>query len=170
MAEPVVPLGEIVATHGLKGWLKLNPFNPATKTLSSGAQIFVGKAGSQSAHEVEASTPHKHQLLVKLRDLDDINDAERLVGSTLSIAEAALEALADGQYYHYQVIGFEVFTVSGERIGKILSTLSTPGGDLYVVQGGAKEHLIPAVKEIVEKVDFDSGTMIVNPPSGLLDL
>jgi 16S rRNA processing protein RimM len=170
MAEAVVPLGEIVATHGLKGWLKLNPFNPATRTLSSGTQVFVAKAGSPSAHEVEASSPHKHQLLVKLRDLNSIDDAGRLVGSTLSIAEAALEVLANGQYYHYQVIGFEVFTVSGERIGKIISTLSTPGGDLYVVQGEAKEHLIPAVKEIVEKVDFDSGTMIVNPPSGLLDL
>lgn len=170
MAEPVVPLGEIVATHGLKGWLKLNPFNPATTTLSSGAQVVVDKAGNQSVHELEASSPHKRQLLVKLRDLNGIDDAERFVGSTLSVAESALEALAPGQYYHYQVIGFEVFAVSGERIGTILSTLSTPGGELYVVQGTAREHLIPAVKEIIEKVDFDTGTMIVNPPLGLLDL
>ncbi|HEY7217057.1 MAG TPA: ribosome maturation factor RimM [Candidatus Binatia bacterium] len=170
MAEPVVPLGEIVATHGLKGWLKLNPFNPATTTLSSGAQVVVDKAGSQSAHEVEASSPHKHQLLVKLRDLNGIDDAERFVGSTLSVAESALEALAPGQYYHYQVIGFDVFAVTGERIGTILSTLSTPGGELYVVQGTAREYLIPAVKEIIEKVDFDTGTVIVNPPPGLLDL
>ena len=170
MAEPIVPLGEIVATHGLKGWLKLNPFNPTTTTLSPGAQVILDKTGSRSVYELEASSPHKYQLLVKLRDLDRIDDAERFVGSTLSIAESALGALAPGQYYHYQVIGFEVFDVSGERIGTILSTLSTPGGELYVVQGTAKEHLIPAVKEIIEKVDFDTGTVTVDLPSGLLDL
>jgi 16S rRNA processing protein RimM len=48
--------------------------------------------------------------------------------------------------------------------------MSTPGGDLLVVQGTDKEHLIPANREIVEKVDFTSGKLIINPPDGLLDL
>jgi ribosomal 30S subunit maturation factor RimM len=48
--------------------------------------------------------------------------------------------------------------------------LSTPSGDLYVVQGEVKEHLIPVTKEIVEKIDFAAGRMIINPPSGLLEL
>jgi len=30
--------------------------------------------------------------------------------------------------------------------------------------------LIPAIREFVEKVDFTSGTIIINPPDGLLDL
>jgi len=170
IAEPLVPLGEIVSTHGLKGWLKFNPFNPASTALVSGTEVIVEKAGNQSIHELEATGPHKHQWLIKLRDINSVDDAERYVGSTLSVAESALEALASGQYYHYQVIGFEVFAVNGERVGTILSTLSTPGGELYVAQGTTKEHLIPAVKEIVEKVDFDAGTMTINPPPGLLEL
>jgi len=39
-----------------------------------------------------------------------------------------------------------------------------------VVTGEHKEHLIPAVKEIVEKIDFAAGKMTINPPPGLLDL
>ena len=170
MAEPLVPLGEIVATHGLLGWLKLNPFNPETNALIAGAEVFLDKAGAQSVHELEASNPHKRQLLIKLRDLNSIDAAAKYVGSTLSVVETALDVLAPGQYYHYQVIGFEVFAVSGERVGIISSTLSTAGGELYVVQGTAKEHLIPAVKEIVEKVDFNDRTVTINPPPGLLDL
>ena len=46
MAEPLVPLGEIVGTHGLKGWLKLNPFNPATTALSSSSEVIVEKSGN----------------------------------------------------------------------------------------------------------------------------
>jgi ribosomal 30S subunit maturation factor RimM len=41
---------------------------------------------------------------------------------------------------------------------------------LYVVQGEAKEYLIPVTKEIDEKVDFTTGRMIIDPPEGLLDL
>ena len=52
MAEPVVPLGEIVATHGLLGWLKLNPFNPDTNALTAGVEVYVDKTGVQSVHEL----------------------------------------------------------------------------------------------------------------------
>jgi 16S rRNA processing protein RimM len=170
MADPFVPLGEIVATHGLKGWLKVNPLNPATTALAPQTEVLIDRAGDQSIHEIETAHPHKRQWLIKLRGLDSIDDAARCVGTTLGVAESALEALAPGEYYHYQVVGFEVFSASGERIGTISSTLSTPGGELYVVQGAEKEHLIPAVKEIIDKVDFDAGTMIIDPPPGLLDL
>ena len=68
------------------------------------------------------------------------------------------------------MVGLEVFDTKGERIGVIVRTWPTPGGELYVVNGPSKEHLIPAVKEIIEKVDFAAGRMIINPPEGLLDL
>jgi 16S rRNA processing protein RimM len=102
--------------------------------------------------------------------VDGIDEAERWVGAKLFVSEAALDALEPGQYYHYQVVGFEMVHLNGESIGTILSTISTPGGEIYVVQGAAKEHLIPAVKEIIEEVDFTAGKMVINPPPGLLDL
>ena len=43
MAEPFVPLGEIVTTHGLDGWLKLNPFNRQTTTLAAGVEVLLKK-------------------------------------------------------------------------------------------------------------------------------
>jgi 16S rRNA processing protein RimM len=94
----------------------------------------------------------------------------QFVGSTLLLRESNLETLAPGQYYHYQVVGFEVFAATGERLGTISSILTTPAGELYVVEGSDKEHLIPAVKEFIDKVDFATGKMIINPPEGLLDL
>jgi 16S rRNA processing protein RimM len=170
MAEPLVPLGEIVTTHGLNGWLKLNPYNLNTTTLSSGVEVVLEKAGERSLHRLEASQPHRNQVLVKFQEVGSIDEAVKYVGSILSIGEDALESLPPGQYYQYQVVGFEVFSVGGERIGLISAIMSAPGGDLYVVQGAGKEHLIPAIREFVEKVDFTSGRIIVNPPDGLLDL
>jgi len=170
MDEPLVPLGEIVATHGLLGWLKLNPFNPETTALKPEAEVFIAEAEKQTALVLEASSPHKRQLLIKLRQVDSIDAAARYVGTTLSVPESALEVLAPGEYYHYQIIGFEVFTTGGERVGIVESTMATAGGELYLVQGGNKEHLIPAVKEIIDKIDFANRTITIDPPAGLLDL
>jgi 16S rRNA processing protein RimM len=92
------------------------------------------------------------------------------VGSTASVFEGALEPLRTGEYYHFQAVGLEVFDLRGQRIGIVTRIWSTPGGELYVVQGPHREHLIPAVKEIVEKIDLAGGKLIIDPPEGLLDL
>ena len=170
MAEQLVPLGAIVATHGLDGWLRLNPFNPHSETLAPGLEVCLEKSGERSIHEIESSKPHKKQFLIKLRGVTHIDSARQHIGATVLVDDTALAVLEPGQYYQYQVIGFEVVDVNGMVIGTVVSTLSTAGGELYVVQGSEKEHLIPAVKEIVEKVDFAEKKMVINPPDGLLDL
>lgn len=170
MAEPLVPLGEIVATHGINGWLKLKPYNTQTTVLTAAREVWLEKDGTRRIDEIAMSRTYKNQFLVKLSGVDRIDDAQRRVGSVLSVAERDLGSLPAGEYYHYQVIGLEVFDTHGERIGVVARTWSTPAGELYVVTGALKEHLIPAVKEIIEKVDFATGKVIINPPEGLLDL
>jgi 16S rRNA processing protein RimM len=165
-----VPLGEIVATHGLEGWLKLNPFNPETSAFDSSREVILDQAGDRTPHEIESSKRHGRQILVKLRGVDGIDEARKWVGAILCVDAAALGPLEPGQYYHFQVVGLEVCALQGERIGIITRVWSTPAGELYVVQGATKEFLIPAVKEIIEKVDFAAGRVIINPPEGLLDL
>ena len=101
MAEPFVPLGEFVTTHGLDGWLKLNPFNPDTTALVPGTQVFVENTGGQSSMAIEASKPHGKQFLIKLHGVNGIDAARHWVGSTLLIDAQALKALEPGEYYHY---------------------------------------------------------------------
>jgi len=132
--------------------------------------VFLEKQGYRAAHVLDSSKPQGRQRLIKLRGVNCIEAAKKWVGFDLCVPETALQPLKPGEYYHYQVIGLEVLDLNGARIGIITRMWSTPGGDLYVVRGADKEHLIPAVKEIVEKVDFAAGQMIINPPDGLLDL
>ncbi|MGH7769979.1 MAG: ribosome maturation factor RimM [Candidatus Binatia bacterium] len=166
----MVALGEIVATHGLEGWLRLNPYNPDSPTLFSAREIILENDGVRSPQRLQAVKPHKKQLLVRIEGVDGINEAEKWIGSIVSVAETNLPALSADEYYYHQVVGLEVFDTEGNRIGKITRLTSTPGGDLYVVEDEGKEHLIPATKEIVEKIDFTSGKIIINPPEGLLEL
>ncbi|HEX9443770.1 MAG TPA: ribosome maturation factor RimM [Candidatus Binatia bacterium] len=170
MPERLVPLGEIVATHGIEGWLKLKPHNPASPTLLSTREIFLEKDGVQTPLVLKSIKPHKNLLLVLIEGIDGINQAEKWIGAMLSIDEAGLPPLGANEYYYYQVVGLDVYDTKGTHLGKIARIWPTAGGDLYVVQGEGKEYLIPVVKEIIEKIDFDAGRVIVDPPEGLLEL
>jgi len=169
-SDRLIPLGKIVGTHGIDGWLKLNPHNPETKILRAPLEVILEKEKLQTPFALESSRKHKQQILIKLQGIDNIEAAEQWVGSVLGVSEGALPKLEPGEYYHYQALGLEVFDTCGERIGIVVRTLSTPGGELYVVAGQDKEHLIPAVKEIIDQVDLAMGRIIINPPGGLLDL
>ncbi len=133
-------------------------------------EVVLEKQGRRAAHVLDSSSPHGRQRLIKLHGVNSIDEAKQWVGFDLCVPETALEALKPGEYYHYQVMGLEVFDRNNTRVGVIVGMYSTPGGDLYVVRGEDKEHMIPAVKEIIEKVDFGAGKMIIDPPDGLLDL
>jgi 16S rRNA processing protein RimM len=170
VSERLIPIGKIVAPHSLDGWVRCHPFNPETTALASAREIYLQRDGQSLPCEIEASKSQKNRLLVKLRGTDRIEDAQRWIGFTLCVREHDLDALAPGQYYHYQAIGLEVYDLSGRRIGTITQIMCISGRDLYLVRGATKEHLIPAVKDIIEKVDFTTGKMIINPPQGLLDL
>ena len=170
MPDGLVALGEIATTHGIGGWLKLNPYNSESPLLSTLSDAILVKDETRTLVQVESTRPHRRQILLKLRGIDNIESALLWVRSILAVPEESLAAPAPGQYYHYQVIGLEVFDTSGARIGTLKEIWSMPANELYVVAGIDKEHLIPAVKEIISEVDLAAGRMIVDLPTGLLDL
>src|SRR5207247_10789794 len=137
----------------------LNPFNPETTVLSSAQGVFLEKEGHRSAYGLEASTPHKRQFLVKLRDVNAIDAAEQCVGAILYVDEAALHSLKAGEYYHYEAVGIEVFDLKGDCVG-VITRIWSPGGDnIYVVQVQSMEYLITALKDTMEKKVFTTGTV-----------
>lgn len=56
---------------------------------------------------------------------------------------------------------------TGEILGNIADVLTLPANNVYVVRGGAREILIPAVDEFVAEVDLDGSCMRVNMVEGL---
>jgi len=170
VSERLIPLGEIVTTHGIKGWLKLKPYNPDSAILSSTQKVFLEKGDVRSTHCLEASRIHKGRSFLKLRAIDSLEEARKWVGSILSVDEDQLQPLNPGEYYYYQALGLDVFDLQGRWIGVITQVWSKEGGDIYVVTAASKDYLIPAVKAVVEKVDLPGRKLIINPPAGLLDL
>lgn len=78
--------------------------------------------------------------------------------------------LPPGQFYIADLEGCRVVTEEGSEVGIFLRVEPGPTQDLWVVQAGDREHLIPAVANIVMKVDTAGRTIVIRPPKGLLDL
>ena len=79
-----------------------------------------------------------------------------------------LRPLPPGQYYQFQLMGLEVWTSDGKRLGQVAEILPTGSNDVYVVQGEDGELLIPAIEDVVKSVGLETGRITVELIEGLL--
>jgi 16S rRNA processing protein RimM len=114
---------------------------------------------------------HKDRVILKFAGVDSMTDAERLVGGMLVISQADAWELEEDEFYEYDLIGLQAFTVEGRPVGQVTGLLRTGGNDLLVIENAEKrEILIPFVDEICKEVDLEAERLTINPPEGLLDL
>ena len=90
-----------------------------------------------------------------------------MVGQLLTVPLAAVPSPPEGEYFHYQLLGLRVLTEEGEELGRITEILETGSNDVYVVSGDAGQVLIPALAEVIRKVQVDEGQMVVRLLDGL---
>jgi 16S rRNA processing protein RimM len=100
----------------------------------------------------------------------DVAAAEKLRGRFIEIPHRQLKSLPEGQHYHFQLIGLQVWSTKGEFLGEITDILTTAGNDSYVVKGDNEELLIPAIEDVVKSIDIAGGLVVIEPIEGLLEL
>jgi 16S rRNA processing protein RimM len=96
-----------------------------------------------------------------------MNQAQALTGKDLFIDKDRLPRLPPGEYYHFQLIGLSVETKEGKPLGTLRAVFETGGHDVYVVEKGGKELLIPAIEQVIGEVDLLNGKLVVDLPEGL---
>ncbi len=160
-----VVIGEVISTWGLQGALRIHPLTDFMDRFKLGAKFIIG----DTTYTIESSHTNKGNIIIKLKDINSPEAAAELCHQPMEIPESQLMPLPDGVYYQFQIIGLEVITTSGQSLGKISQVLDTAGNDIYVIQSGKKEILIPAVKDVVKNIDLAGGFMTIDAIDGLLD-
>jgi 16S rRNA processing protein RimM len=110
------------------------------------------------------------RVLVLFEGHADRTAAERLRGSMLFVATSDAAPPPEGGHYIHDLIGCEVRTRDGRRVGTIEDVFDAAGRHLWSVRDGDAEHLIPAIREFIVSVDTAKKVIVVDPPGGLLDL
>jgi len=163
--EEYILIGKVLGVWGINGGLKIEVLTDFPERFDAGNELLIGRA----PYTIIQTSWQKAQVIVHLSEITGIDAAEELSGAQVEIPAAALKKLPKGVYYDFQLIGLEVADLSGNRIGQIKEILHMPSNDIYVSSYGAKEALIPAVKDVVKEINLKKGQVIIDPIPGLLD-
>ena len=163
----LVAVGKVVRTHGIRGALKVLPYGETLGEMEAGEKLFSIEGKGQQQLTLASLNSQKRVLIVEFEEIGDMDQAQALTGKDLFIDKDRLPRLPAGEYYHFQLIGLLVETREGKPLGTLRTVLETGGNDVYVVEMGGKELLIPVVEEVIGEVDLLNGKLIVDLPEGL---
>jgi 16S rRNA processing protein RimM len=168
IAPGFVRVGRITGTHGLDGAMRMRPDNPDSDTLDRVRRVFVGPDAREytlrNARRINRST-----IRIVLEGVGGIDVAEAMRGAAVMVPIADLPAAGPGEFYYFQVVGCEVMTTDGRRLGVIEEVFSTGANDVWVVRNGTAEVLVPVIEDVVKAMDLDARKMTIEAVPGLLD-
>jgi len=167
-------LGYFIKTHGLRGHLVAHFDVDDTAAYTKLKTVYLTLASAPNklvAHEVEKVQPQaNNRVLLKLRGIDRIEEAEPLRGAQLHLPLTQLPELNDDQFYFHDVIGFTVVDETLGELGTVENFYELPQQDMLAMRYQGQEVLIPVVDELVSHADQEKKEIYVNLPEGLLDI
>jgi 16S rRNA processing protein RimM len=160
-------VGKIVGAHGVRGELKVASLSDNPERFQPGSDLLLDAAEGLISVKVAAVRPHKGMLLVRLVSINDRNAAELLRGGRLLIPESQAMTLGEDENFAHDLIGLKVETITGEMLGELTEILFTPANDVYVVVGPKGQWLLPALRDVILRVDLEARRIVVDVPDGL---
>ncbi len=164
-------LGKITKTHALKGEVIIYLDVDFPEEYEDLEAIFLDIKGQLVPYIVEELQIKGKKSILKLEDINSIDDAYKIVNCDVYLPLTALPALKGNQFYYHEVIGFEIFdTNTQSTVGKLKAIYESTGQDLFAIDMDEKEVLIPIVDEFIKKVDRENQSIHVQLPDGLIDV
>ena len=168
MRNTTLQVGEIVNTHGLRGEAKIVPWLDMPEDFECLKTVYADIAGKKETFTVASVKYQKANIIVKFREVPDIDAAEKLKRTVLYVDREQLGEPEEG-YYICDLLGINVITDDGIELGKIVDVFSTGSNDVYTVRGAdGKEVLLPVIDDVVLSVDIDAEVCKVHLLEGLI--
>jgi 16S rRNA processing protein RimM len=169
-----VALGRVVGAHGLGGQLRVRSFGGASDNLMRLETILLAEsedAADAERFEVTRAAPgRREEFRIALAGVTDRESAERLRGKLVIIETSRLEALPEGEYYSYQLVGCRVEGADGQAIGTVREIWPTGAVDILVVEReDGERQMIPAAESQLRTVDVEARRIVIEILPGLLD-
>jgi 16S rRNA processing protein RimM len=156
-----IPVGKILSLHGTRGEIKLNYYNEVKDDICRYTSLFVLKDDGFFEIKPVDVRFQKGFVYARLKGFNSMEEVSPLVGCEICIRERDLLPLEEGEYYEYQLIGLDVITLKGERMGKVESLIHTGANDILVLdEEGAP--MVPLVEGFVVEINMKEGFVRVD--------
>ena len=166
----MIAVGRVSKSVGVKGELGVSPLTDDPRRFTKLKSVWIG-GDESTAERFSVSSVRRVQSTVVLtvKEIDSRAAADGRRGEYIFVSEKDSVAPRKGSYFIHEIIGLEVVTESGDRIGIVRDVMKLPAHDVWIVHNGTKEILIPATKEIIRSVDVKRSTVVIRPLEGLLE-
>jgi 16S rRNA processing protein RimM len=160
-------VGQVIRPHGIRGEVGMKTLTAYPERLLHVETLYIGP-GCEPIH-VGRIRPHSEGMIIHFDGVDDRDAAEDLRGLLVHVHIDDAVPLAEGEVYLWQIEGIRVVTDAGQELGRVTGLFETGANDVYVVttpEGG--EVLLPAIPEVILKVNVEAQVMTVHLMNGLL--
>ena len=177
--EALAVVGCVARAHGNRGQVVIDPETDLLEhRFRDGTVLYANVDGDTRQFRIVTVRFHAGRPIVRLGGVDTMNQAEALAGLELRAPAAELPALPPDSYYHHQLVGCVVRTTAGTPVGTVTAVQRAAGAHRLLVRpdggrkGGAGEGGIevPLAEPICVRVDPERGSIVIDPPDGLLEL
>ena len=152
-----IALAAVAGAHGVKGELRLKLFSDSIESLSRHERLYVGGV-ERPLLTVRQSGKG---AVARFDGIEDRSVAEALRGSRVEVDRSALPPLAEGEYYHADLIGLPAVDREKRAVGSVVAVENYGAGDLLEIElEGGRRSLIPFRHGIA---DLEEGHIIIDP-------
>ncbi|MCI8423667.1 MAG: 16S rRNA processing protein RimM [Lawsonibacter sp.] len=163
--QQYLEVGKVTNTHGIMGEVRVQPWADSPEFLCQFKTLYVDQ--THWPIQVERARVHKNMVIVKFQGITDVPGAIAMRNAVLYIDRADAK-LPEGSFFLADLYGLEVRDAqTGQALGHIAEILTLPANNVYVVRGGEREMMIPAVPQFVAETNVEAGYLRINPMEGL---
>ena len=156
-AEPQVALAAVAGAHGVGGEVRLKLFAEGLDSLKRHETVTAGDRPLTLVAVRHGSSG----AIARFAEVSDRNEAEALRGRLLTVPRSALPPLAEGEYYHADLIGLPCQARGGGPVGKVVAVENFGAGDiLEIEQPGGRRVMVPFRDGVA---DLEEGRILIDP-------
>lgn len=156
-------IGEIVNTQGIKGEIRVVLFEGYKDNFENFKFFYI----DGTKYEIEKFRFKKNLLILKLKGLDDINDAELFIKKKIYLFKEDIH-LEENEFLVDEVIGFDAY-YNGEKVGVIIDiNLESSSQGIIVIKNNEETFMVPLHVNFIEKRDMDNKCMHLKNIEGLI--
>lgn len=146
-----VTLAAVIGPHGVTGDVRLKLFGEGVAALKR-HQAF----NNGTLTLVKLREDGKGGAVAGFTEVPDRTAAEKLRGTELTVPRSALPPLAEGEYYHADLIGLPAFSTAGAVLGRCIAVDNYGAGDvLEIERQDGKRFMVPMRAEAVPEWSKD---------------
>jgi 16S rRNA processing protein RimM len=152
-----VTLAAVAGAHGIGGEVRLKLFAESVASLARHGSVNVG--GRSLA--LTSVRPGGGGAIARFAEIADRNSAESLRGQLVTVPRDALPPLAEGEYYHSDLLGLACVGAEGESLGTVVAVDNFGAGDILEIERpDGRRAMVPMRTGIADLLD---GRIVADP-------